>query len=269
MIYYEKQLYDKQRVAQYFGRAADSYVNNDRLQRGIAEHLIRRLRPLSGAKQCVLDVGCGPAHHHSALKQFADYYVGIDLAPAMLQKAKSEDAQHKSLIVADMENLPLAAASVDTLFSNLAMQWGNDLAALLAEWDRVLAPGGQIAASTVLAGSLQPLGDCFAALDGRPHTNQWPDFARFAAQVQTLPWQVQCEQHRIVQEFPSVEAMLRELKGVGANYTARANAGLLSRARYKKLQEALEEHRNSQGMLELNWVIGTIHGFKPIEESEI
>ncbi len=269
MIYYEKQLYDKQRVAQYFGRAADSYTENDRLQRDIAQHLLQYLRPFRGEANRVLDVGCGPGHHHDALKQLGQHYIGIDLAPQMLAKAQSNSDPHQSLILADMENLPLAPASIGILFSNLAMQWGNDIAALLREWYRVLAPGAQVAASTVLAGSLQPLGDCFAALDGRPHTNQWLSFASFANYVRCLPWQVQCEQRHVVQEFPTVEAMLRELKGVGANYTVRDSSGLFSRARYKKLQEALEGYRNANGMLELHWQIGTFSGFKPIEESEI
>ncbi|WP_417688932.1 methyltransferase domain-containing protein [Pseudidiomarina sp.] len=259
--------YDKRRVAQYFGRAADSYIDNDRLQRGIADHLLQHLRKITGGTQSVLDVGCGPAHHQSALEQLGQHYIGIDLAPQMLAKAQSNSDPHQSLIVADMEHLPLARSSIGILFSNLAMQWGNDIAALLCDWYRVLAPGGQVAASTVLAGSLQPLGDCFAALDGRPHTNQWLSFACFAKHVRSLPWQVHCQQHHVVQEFPTVEAMLRELKGVGANYTVRESSGLFSRARYRKLQEALEGYRNANGMLELHWEIGTFYGLKQVEES--
>lgn len=259
-------VYDKQRVAHYFGRAAQTYTQHDRLQRQVADQLLARLAPSSKQASIALDVGCGPAHHQSALKRLANHYIGLDLAPGMLARAQVESSQASQLIAADMEQLPLADASVDVLFSNLAMQWGNDFQLLLKEWHRVLAPRAQIAASTVLAGSLQPLGDCFAAIDQRPHTNHWLEFEDFAASVAALPWQVECEKLHVVQEFPSVEAMLRELKGVGANYTVRASSGLVGRERFRRLQETLECHRNNNGMLELHWVIGLMNGKKSNEE---
>lgn len=261
--------YDKQRVASYFSRAAGTYTEYDRLQRQVAQALLQRLQPSVAESTTVLDVGCGPAHHQRSLQRFAARYVGIDLSPAMLRRAGHQLAPRGSLIAADMEQLPLAEQCVDVLFSNLAMQWGNDLQQLLLEWNRVIKPGAQIAASTVLRGSLQPLGACFAAIDPRPHTNNWLDFDEFAAIVAAMPWQVRCEKLQLVQEFPTVEAMLRELKGVGANYTVRSTSGLLGRERYARLQHALEAYRNHRGMLELHWVLGLVTGFKCVEDKAI
>lgn len=261
--------YDKQRVAAYFSRAAGTYTEHDRLQRHVADALLARLQPSVTDAKTVLDVGCGPAHHQRELQRFAERYVGIDLAPAMLREAQHWLAPHGSLVAADMEHLPLTAQCAEVLFSNLAMQWGNDLQQLLREWNRVLKPGAQIAASTVLAGSLQPLGDCFAAIDQRRHTNDWLDFNEFSAIIAALPWQANCEKLVLVQEFPTVEAMLRELKGVGANYTVRSTSGLLGRQRYARLKQALEAQRNHRGMLELHWVIGLVTGFKCVEETAV
>lgn len=258
--------YDKQRVALKFGKAAGSYTDYDHLQRNVAASLMQRIQPLHSAQATLLDVGCGPAHHSASLRALGGHYLGLDIAPAMLIEAQRQQGVAAHLIGADMEQLPLRDACVDLLFSNLAMQWSNNPKALLEEWFRVLAPGGQVSASTVLAGSLQPLGSCFAAIDGRQHTNQWHDFATFAAQVKRLPWQVHCEQIHIVQEFDTLETMLRELKGVGANYTARATSGLYGRERFLRLKEALEEHRNTNGKLELHWSIGILTGVKPLEE---
>lgn len=266
--HYPNSQYNKQRVALHFGKAAGSYTRYDHLQRNVADSLLHRIQPLSSAQGTLLDVGCGPAHHSAALRALGGHYLGLDIAPAMLAEAQRQQGSSTRLIGADMEQLPLRNGCIDLLFSNLAMQWSNNLSALLAEWFRVLAPGGQIAASTVLAGSLQPLGDCFAAIDGRQHTNQWDDFAAFAMQVKRLPWQVDCQHVHIVQEFASLEAMLRELKGVGANYTARATSGLYGRERFQRLKQALEEHRNPAGMLELHWSIGIVTGAKPLEENE-
>ncbi|RUO60340.1 methyltransferase domain-containing protein [Pseudidiomarina insulisalsae] len=255
--------YDKSRVARQFGRAAVGYAEHDHLQRQVLAQLLPYLRPQPGL---LVDVGCGPAHHFQRLCQVSNHYIGIDLAPAMLAQA----AQHlppAQLMLADMEQLPLADGSVHSLFSNLAMQWGNDLSGLLAEWYRVLAPGGQLAASTVLAGSLWPLSECFTAVDGQPHTNRWYGFDEFALLAGRLPWQVECQELVITQEFATVAAMLRELKGVGANYTAREQQGLFSRTRMQRLYQALERHRNARGLLELQWRIGLVTGRKELEEN--
>lgn len=251
--------YDKQRVAQQFGRAAAHYTEHDRLQRDVAGVLYEHLLPQLGT---LLDIGCGPGHHFPQLQHLADRYIGVDLAPQMLAKAQ-QSFPMGTFQWADMEALPFADASLQLLYSNLAMQWANDPPALLAEWWRVLAPGGRWVSSTVLAGSLQPLSDCFAAVDAVPHMNQWPSLLAYQQWSRQVAPQLQWQQQEFIQTFSSLEQMLRELKGVGANYTVRPAQGCYTKQRLRKLSEAMEHYRNSQGLLELKWQIGIAYGVKP------
>ena len=52
-----------------------------------------------------------------------------------------------------MERLPLAANSVQLVWSNLALQWATDLEACLRGFHRVLAPGGAFVAKVFQGGS--------------------------------------------------------------------------------------------------------------------
>lgn len=254
--------YDKTRVARQFGRAAQSYTAHDRLQRQVAAVLMNRLVGQSGA---LVDIGCGPAHHAAALQNYTEHYVGVDLATAMLEQAQRQTrAGH--WVLADMEQLPFATASVNTLFSNLAMQWGNDLPGLLREWLRVLKPGGQLLASTVLPGSMWPLGKCFEALDGEPHHNHWPSYRALREALTELNSGLTLTEQIFVLSYDTVLQMLRELKGIGANYTVRGSHGLrYRRERFEQLETIMESYRTSAGKLELHWNIGLISGFKSVE----
>lgn len=253
--------YDKKRVARQFGRAAESYIAHDRLQREVAAVLMNKLLHQCGT---LVDIGCGPAHHAGALQNYTDHYIGIDLATAMLEQAQRQQTAGY-WVLADMEHLPLATASVHTLFSNLAMQWGNDLPGLLREWLRVLKPGGQLLASTVLPGSMWPLGKCFQALDGEPHHNQWPSYAALRQALAELDSGLTLTEQRFVLSYDTVLQMLRELKGIGANYTVRDSSGLYRRERFGQLEKAMESYRTAEGQLELHWNIGLISGFKSVE----
>ncbi|MGQ4275938.1 methyltransferase domain-containing protein [Pseudidiomarina sp. E22-M8] len=253
--------YDKKRVAKQFGRAAQSYVVHDRLQRQVAAVLMDSLIYRPGS---LLDVGCGPAHHAEELHHYTEHYLGIDLAPAMLEQAQLQEIAGHWLL-ADMEQLPFASASITSIFSNLAMQWGNDLTGLLQEWSRVLKPGGQLLASTILPGSMWPLGQCFQAIDGEPHHNQWPSYEMIREALAELNSELTVTEQTFVLSYDNLLQMLRELKGIGANYTVRHASGLYPRERFARLEKTMENYRTSSGKLELHWNIGLISGFKTLE----
>ncbi|MBN0749564.1 methyltransferase domain-containing protein, partial [Pseudomonas aeruginosa] len=68
--------------------------------------------------------------------------------------------------------LPLPDACVDLAWSNLAVQWCDDLRAAIGELYRVARPGGRVAFSTLLADSLPELNQAWQAIDDRPHANR-------------------------------------------------------------------------------------------------
>jgi arsenite methyltransferase len=102
----------------------------------------------------VLDLGCGAGTDLLIAAQRCGRAIGVDMTPAMLERAAASAEQmglanvelHESLI----EALPLADASVDVVISNGVIDLVPDKDAVFAEIDRVLRPGGRVQLADVI-----------------------------------------------------------------------------------------------------------------------
>jgi arsenite methyltransferase len=92
---------------------------------------------------------------------------GVDMTDDMLTLARRNAAQAGARNVefrqGRIEDLPFADASVDVVISNCVINLSVDKAAVLAEMFRVLAPGGRIGISDVVAEDHLPAADRAAA----------------------------------------------------------------------------------------------------------
>ena len=100
-----------------------------------------------------IDLGCGTGLGAAAFAKEVDYFIGIDLSPGMIEEARAIGL-YAELEVADMvEGLRARPdASANLLLAADAMCYVGDIAPMLAEAKRVLAPGG------VFAFTLSPQG---------------------------------------------------------------------------------------------------------------
>jgi predicted TPR repeat methyltransferase len=93
-----------------------------------------------------IDLGCGTGLGAGAFAKEVDHFIGIDLSPGMIEQARATGL-YAELEVADMvEGLrakPEACANL--LLAADAMCYVSDIAPVLAEATRVLAPGGVFA----------------------------------------------------------------------------------------------------------------------------
>jgi ubiquinone/menaquinone biosynthesis C-methylase UbiE len=94
-----------------------------------------------------LDVGCGTGFFALLLAGLGHRPVGVDLADAMLARAR-EKADAAGLDVdfrsADAEHLPFAEGSFDLVIERHVIWTLPDPPRALAEWARVLRPGGRL-----------------------------------------------------------------------------------------------------------------------------
>jgi predicted TPR repeat methyltransferase len=93
-----------------------------------------------------IDLGCGTGLAAAAFARQVGAFIGIDLSPGMIERARATGL-YAELEVADMlEGLrDRGDASADLVLAGDAMVYVSDLAPLLAEVGRVLAAGGLLA----------------------------------------------------------------------------------------------------------------------------
>jgi predicted TPR repeat methyltransferase len=93
-----------------------------------------------------IDLGCGTGLAGRAFARQVDNIIGVDLSPNMIELARATGL-YAELEVDDMVNASRAKpdASADLIVAADAMVYVSDLAPVLAEASRVLAPGGLVA----------------------------------------------------------------------------------------------------------------------------
>ncbi|GLR09988.1 malonyl-[acyl-carrier protein] O-methyltransferase BioC [Mixta theicola] len=224
---------NKQAVAQAFGRAAGGYDRFAGLQRYSGERLMALLPALSAGT--VLDAGCGTGWFSRRWREQGHQVIALDLSPGMLAQARRDETAHHYLL-GDIEALPLRAHSVDMSWSNLAMQWCDDLAQGLRELCRVTRPGGRVLFSTLAEASLHEVRSAWQALDDYQHVNTFLSEAAIRQAGDGLALRLSSE--TVEQRFPDVRSALQSLKGIGATHIHQGRAsGLLTRQRLQQLAQ--------------------------------
>jgi len=257
---------DKRQVAASFSRAAASYDSVAELQRDVGTALIKRLPPGLQPRRW-LDLGSGTGYFSRALAvAYPDAYgVAVDIAEGMLRHARPSGGA-QGFVVGDAERLPVASASVDVLFSSLALQWCSDFAAVLSEARRSLQPGGVLAFASLCVGTLGELRESWQAVDGMVHVNRFRGFEDYRRLCADSGLQVlSLEQVPHVLYYPDVRGLTHELKALGAhNLNPGRPGGLTGRARMTGLLQAYEQFRQPQGLPATYQVVyAVLH--KPLE----
>ncbi len=243
---------DKIKIAHSFSRAAASYDSAAYFQRDIGLQLLSMLSKYSAeqnASNC-LDLGCGTGFFRQRLMSLysnADY-IGIDIAEGMLsflKKTSEADAHNNVLICSDAESLPIKQQSIDVAFSNMALQWCENLPQLFSEFNRILKPGGIVGLTTLGPSTLIELKKSWSVVDDRVHVNQflalesWCD----AANSNGLVVEKKCVDFPVLQ-FDSVRQLLKELKLIGAHNVNKGRPqGLHSKAYINALYKAYESFK--------------------------
>ncbi|MEG1211723.1 MAG: malonyl-ACP O-methyltransferase BioC [Leclercia sp.] len=204
---------NKQAIAAAFGRAAQSYSRHDGLQRQSAEGLRALLAETTFAS--VLDAGCGPGSNSLAWRNAGCHVTAMDLCAPMLEEARRNQAAD-CYLQADIEAIPLVDAQFSLVWSHLAVQWCASLPQALSELYRVTQPGGKVAFTTLLNGSLPELNQAWQAVDTQPHTNRFLSGQQVTDAL--TDWQYRCMIQTVTLLFDDALSAMQSLKGIGATH---------------------------------------------------
>jgi SAM-dependent methyltransferase len=116
-----------------------------------------------------LDAACGTGRHAAYLAGLGHRVIGVDSSPDMLARARAR-LPRADLRAGTLERLPLPDRAVDTVVCGLALTHVPDLAPVLAEFARVLRPGGHLVISDphLILSYLRPTMPREPGPDGRP-----------------------------------------------------------------------------------------------------
>ena len=240
---------DKKATRRAFERAASTYDEHAVLEHEIESRLLERVDHLQQAPGMIADIGCGTGNAGSklALRFEQAGIVALDWSTAMLRElCKSNTAMYLPLC-ADMHALPLAARSVDLIFSNLALQWSDDLSVVFNEFRRIMKPGAMLVFTCYGPDTLYELKQAWRSVDEQPHVHDFPDMHDIGDGLMSAGFREPVmDVERITLEYPDVMALMRELKGSGARNTAtKRRRGLTAEFRLRDMQQAYEQFRKN------------------------
>lgn len=264
---------DKRLLRRSFEKAAAGYDAAAVLQHEVCRRMLARLDYIKLEPAAILDAGSGTGNVVAALRARypqATLYA-LDIALAMVRRARARAPWWQSVlgrrvvpVCGDIERLPLRAAAVGMVWSNLALQWVNDPPSALAEFRRVLAPGGLLMFSTFGPDTLQELRAAYQGTDRYTHVNRFIDMhdlgdmlvhGGFADPVMDMEY--------VTLTYGDVRALMHDLKAIGAhNVTAGRRQGMTARASLAAVERNYETLRRD-GRLPATFEVIYGHAWAP------
>ena len=262
--------FDPRHVRRAFSRAAASYDAAAALQREVEKRLLESLDYLEDRQpQVVLDVGSGTGHATAAMKKRwpKAQVIALDLAEPMLREAKKQAGWWKPFtrVCADAQALPLLDQSVDVIYSNLCLQWVEDLPAVFAGFRRVLKPGGLLLCSTFGPETLIELRDAFSQADAVPHVSRFAPIAQFGDALMMAGFRDPVlDRDLFTLTYDDLPALMAELRALGAtNARLDRRRALTGPGRFKAAAAAYEPMRRADGKLPSSWDVIYAHAWAP------
>jgi malonyl-CoA O-methyltransferase len=220
----------------------------------VTAELLERLQYFRLEPRVIVDLGCGPGAGAAALRRRYPraQVIGIDLSQEMTRQARRAQRfwRRYACVCADACALPLAAQSVDLVFSSLMLQHCADPAFPFAEVQRVLRPGGLLLFCTLGPATLQELRAAWAGADDRAHLPAFADMPQLAAAAtHTGLAEPVMDRDVRLRHYAQVADLMQELRanGAGAGLAARRRS-LTGRARWRTMIENYETRRTPAGI---------------------
>lgn len=238
--------------------------------------MLERLPLVRLAPQRIVDVGCGRGEGLLALKrQYPEAaLVGVDASRGAVQRAReamaapsrgffarmlrSDAGPLAELVVGDAHALPLKNASVDLVWSNLALHWFASPQRAMQEWYRVMRPGALLDFSFLGV-------DTFVELRGLgARTMSFHDMHDIGDVLMECGFsEPVMDMQRITLSWKTPQALLDDVRALGGNALRGRFRGLLGRRSRDEWLRAIESLRGSDGLIRSTIEIAFGHAWCP------
>lgn len=257
---------NKRRIRRHFGQHAPTYDEAAVLQKEVNRRLLERLDFIKIQPHRILDLGTGTGWALQELKQRypAARLLAMDVSRQMLERAQKKSGWFRKIpcICGDAEQLPLADASMDLVFSSLMLQW-CDAEKVFAEVRRVLRPGGLFLFTSFGPDTLKELKASWARVDTDVHINDFTDMHDLG------DWLLQSGLHDPVMDMELIQLtyehaldLMKDLRAIGANTPIHKQpGGLVTPGRLNRVIRAYEAFRDPRGLLPASYEILYGHGW--------
>ena len=249
---------NKRQLRNSFERASAGYDEASMLQREVNDRMLSRLDYIKCNPRTILDAGSGTGYGGRKLEnRYPDSgIIALDLALAMHYQARpsapswwrqmfSIQKNTTNYVCGDIEQLPIRDSSIGMVWSNLSLQWCNNIEQTFSEMHRVLQPEGLLMFSTFGPDTLHELRQAFLGMDDNNHVNHFIDMHDigdilvhngFAMPVMDMEY--------ITLTYDDVIGVMRELKAMGAhNVLEDRKRGLTGKTGWGKVLKNYEAFR--------------------------
>lgn len=280
---------DLRQVRRLFARPSRIAESNF-LRREIASRMRERLELVKIQPQYILDAGCGEGEDLLELRQSfpAAKVLALDAAWEMLQAG---DAHQKALqtsmqrmltkwlprslagtaagsdagmVCGDFARLPLAANSIDLVWSNLALHWHPQPDRVFSEWRRVLKADGLLMFSCFGPDTLKELRTAFGQASTAAHVLPFVDMHDFGDMLVQAGFSTPVmDMETLTVTYEHVDKLLTDARALGGNPLASRGKGLFGRAAWNRVRVEIERTR-ANGKLPLTFEIIYGHAFRPV-----
>ena len=238
-------------IRRSFDAAAATYHESSAVQRDVAARLMTRLEGIREPAR-ILDAACGTGSLTALLRQRwpMSHITAIDIAPAMLRETRRLlGAENINFVEGDIARWE-RPGGFDLVASNCALHWIAPLGDAVGRLARMLLPGGCVAFSVMLDGTLCELHAARAiAAPDKPASGRMPtmDELREAAREADSRI-VRADEETLVTHAASAAEALAVLRrqGVTGGHLGRG-ARPLNRAEVRRLTGAYDRHFTTPG----------------------
>lgn len=265
---------DRRAARRAFARAAAGYAGSAVLAREVEARMLERLQYIVIEPARILDAGCGDGH---GARRLAERYpqaqvLGLDFAYPMLQAARSHGSWLQrtlkrgrvDYLCAEFASMPLPAAGLDLVWSNLALHCAADPLPALKELWRSLKVGGLLMFSCYGPDTLTELRSAFAAHDSAAHVHDFIDMHDLGDMLSACGFaDPVMDMERITLTYANVDALFADLRATGqVNVLAGRRRGLTGKGIFDAARSAYANLR-SEGRLPASFEIVYGHAWKP------